>query len=198
MVPFAGWSLPVQYGRGHLESHLHTRRHCSLFDVSHMLQVAGGGSGAAGGGGPRCTASPRAPSRRGCTGGTASASWRAWWWGTSPSCARDRYGGERVAAGQRAPGTRLCGDGRPGAGLPPVPAPAPQGTLTLLTNERGGIVDDLIVTNTAEDHLYVVSNAGCADKDRAVMEVRAGLGQGRVPRPVPTPRPHPRRAEQQN
>lgn len=49
MVPFAGWSLPVQYGRGHLESHLHTRRHCSLFDVSHMLQVAGGGPGAAGG-----------------------------------------------------------------------------------------------------------------------------------------------------
>lgn len=50
MVPFAGWSLPVQYGRGHLESHLHTRRHCSLFDVSHMLQVAGGGPGPRGGG----------------------------------------------------------------------------------------------------------------------------------------------------
>lgn len=45
MVPFAGWSLPVQYGRGHLESHLHTRSHCSLFDVSHMLQVAGGRGG---------------------------------------------------------------------------------------------------------------------------------------------------------
>uniref|UniRef100_A0A493TWU3 Aminomethyltransferase n=1 Tax=Anas platyrhynchos platyrhynchos TaxID=8840 RepID=A0A493TWU3_ANAPP len=85
MVPFAGWSLPVQYGRGHLESHLHTRSHCSLFDVSHMLQ----------------------------------------------------------------------------------------GTLTLLTNERGGIVDDLIVTNTAEEHLYVVSNAGCADKDLAIMKGRA-------------------------
>ncbi|NXT73613.1 GCST protein, partial [Zapornia atra] len=48
-----------------------------------------------------------------------------------------------------------------------------QGTLTLLTNERGGIVDDLIVTNTSEDHLYVVSNAGCADKDLAIMRVRA-------------------------
>uniref|UniRef100_A0A493TP94 Aminomethyltransferase, mitochondrial n=1 Tax=Anas platyrhynchos platyrhynchos TaxID=8840 RepID=A0A493TP94_ANAPP len=58
MVPFAGWSLPVQYGRGHLESHLHTRSHCSLFDVSHMLQVAGGGGGGdRGGGGP--SAPPR-------------------------------------------------------------------------------------------------------------------------------------------
>lgn len=49
----------------------------------------------------------------------------------------------------------------------------PQGTLTLFTNEKGGIVDDLIVTNTSEDHLYVVSNAGCADKDLAVMRVWA-------------------------
>uniref|UniRef100_A0A8V1AE35 Aminomethyltransferase n=1 Tax=Gallus gallus TaxID=9031 RepID=A0A8V1AE35_CHICK len=112
MVPFAGWSLPVQYGRGHLESHLHTRRHCSLFDVSHMLQTR-------------------------------------------------VYGRDRV----RFLESLVVGDIaelRPG-----------QGTLTLLTNERGGIVDDLIVTNTAEDHLYVVSNAGCADKDRAVMEGRA-------------------------
>ncbi|XP_062441422.1 aminomethyltransferase, mitochondrial isoform X2 [Rhea pennata] len=46
-----------------------------------------------------------------------------------------------------------------------------QGTLTLLTNEKGGIVDDLIVTNTS-DHLYVVSNAGCADKDLAIMKDR--------------------------
>ncbi|XP_038265979.1 aminomethyltransferase, mitochondrial isoform X3 [Dermochelys coriacea] len=39
MVNFAGWSMPVQYALSHLESHLHTRRHCSLFDVSHMLQT---------------------------------------------------------------------------------------------------------------------------------------------------------------
>ncbi|NXG21217.1 GCST protein, partial [Grallaria varia] len=48
-----------------------------------------------------------------------------------------------------------------------------QGTLTLLTNEKGGITDDLIVTNTLEDHLYVVSNAGCADKDLAIFRGRA-------------------------
>uniref|UniRef100_A0A8C6Y2S6 Aminomethyltransferase, mitochondrial n=1 Tax=Naja naja TaxID=35670 RepID=A0A8C6Y2S6_NAJNA len=39
MVDFAGWSLPVQYTYSHLDSHLHTRQHCSLFDVSHMLQT---------------------------------------------------------------------------------------------------------------------------------------------------------------
>ncbi|XP_063148094.1 aminomethyltransferase, mitochondrial isoform X2 [Candoia aspera] len=39
MVAFAGWSLPVQYTQSHLDSHLHTRQHCSLFDVSHMLQT---------------------------------------------------------------------------------------------------------------------------------------------------------------
>ncbi|XP_025772061.1 aminomethyltransferase, mitochondrial isoform X2 [Puma concolor] len=39
MVAFAGWSLPVQYRDSHVASHLHTRRHCSLFDVSHMLQT---------------------------------------------------------------------------------------------------------------------------------------------------------------
>ncbi|XP_076985428.1 aminomethyltransferase, mitochondrial isoform X2 [Tamandua tetradactyla] len=39
MVVFAGWSLPMQYQDSHTESHLYTRRHCSLFDVSHMLQT---------------------------------------------------------------------------------------------------------------------------------------------------------------
>lgn len=39
MVDFAGWSMPVKYSDQSLEkSHLHTRRHCSIFDVSHMMQ----------------------------------------------------------------------------------------------------------------------------------------------------------------
>ncbi|NXX01589.1 GCST protein, partial [Larus smithsonianus] len=111
MVAFAGWSLPLHYGQGHLQSHLHTRRHCSLFDVSHMLQTRVYG--------------------------------------------RDRVRFmESLVVGD-------IGELKPG-----------QGTLTLVTNERGGIVDDLIVTNTSEDHLYVVSNAGCAEKDLAVMRDR--------------------------
>ncbi|PJF17566.1 Aminomethyltransferase [Paramicrosporidium saccamoebae] len=39
MVPFAGWLMPIQFdGTSVLESVRHTRRHASLFDVSHMLQ----------------------------------------------------------------------------------------------------------------------------------------------------------------
>ncbi|KAG7226970.1 hypothetical protein INR49_022288 [Caranx melampygus] len=39
MVEFAGWSMPVQYKDSHISSHMHTRQHCSIFDVSHMLQT---------------------------------------------------------------------------------------------------------------------------------------------------------------
>uniref|UniRef100_A0A2I3GWU2 Aminomethyltransferase n=1 Tax=Nomascus leucogenys TaxID=61853 RepID=A0A2I3GWU2_NOMLE len=56
-----------------------------------------------------------------------------------------------------------------------------QGTLSLFTNEAGGILDDLIVTNTSEGHLYVVSNAGCWEKDLALMQdkLRELQNQGR-------------------
>lgn len=45
--------------------------------------------------------------------------------------------------------------------------------MSLFTNENGGIIDDLIVTKTDQGYLYVVSNAGCADKDSAHMKVSA-------------------------
>lgn len=38
-VPFAGWSMPVQYAQGVMAEHLWTRAHAGLFDVSHMGQV---------------------------------------------------------------------------------------------------------------------------------------------------------------
>ncbi|XP_060096074.1 aminomethyltransferase, mitochondrial-like isoform X2 [Heteronotia binoei] len=112
MVAFAGWSLPVQYTHSHLESHLHTRQHCSLFDVSHMLQTK-------------------------------------------------VFGKDRVKFLE----SLVVGDI---AELKPD-----QGTLSLFTNEKGGIIDDLIVTSTSEQHLYVVSNAGCMDKDLALMQNKA-------------------------
>ncbi|XP_051842630.1 aminomethyltransferase, mitochondrial isoform X1 [Antechinus flavipes] len=109
MVSFAGWSLPVQYRDSHLESHLHTRRHCSLFDVSHMLQTK-------------------------------------------------IFGKDRVKLMESLVVSDI-------AELKPN-----QGTLTLFTNEEGGIIDDLIVTNTSDEYLYVVSNAGCREKDMALMQ----------------------------
>lgn len=44
------------------------------------------------------------------------------------------------------------------------------GGLSLFTNENGGIRDDCIINN-AGDCLYIVSNAGCADKIAPLMEV---------------------------
>ncbi|KAM4652383.1 aminomethyltransferase, mitochondrial [Discoglossus pictus] len=109
MVEFAGWSLPVQYKDSHMASHLHTRQHCSLFDVSHMLQTR-------------------------------------------------VVGKHRVQYME----SLVVGD--------IAELKENQGTLSLFTNENGGIIDDLIVTNAAEGYLYVVSNAGCADKDSAHMQ----------------------------
>ncbi len=39
MVPFAGYSMPVQYPLGVMKEHLHCRAAAGLFDVSHMGQV---------------------------------------------------------------------------------------------------------------------------------------------------------------
>lgn len=40
MVTFAGWQMPLVYNDlTLLKSHLHTRQHASLFDVSHMLKT---------------------------------------------------------------------------------------------------------------------------------------------------------------
>jgi aminomethyltransferase len=47
MVPFAGYSMPVQYPAGLLAEHHHTRTAAGLFDVSHMGQLRLSGSDAA-------------------------------------------------------------------------------------------------------------------------------------------------------
>lgn len=47
MVPFAGYSMPVQYPAGVLKEHQHTRMAAGLFDVSHMGQVRLDGAQAA-------------------------------------------------------------------------------------------------------------------------------------------------------
>ena len=47
MVPFAGYSMPVQYPAGLMAEHLHTRSAAGLFDVSHMGQLRLAGADAA-------------------------------------------------------------------------------------------------------------------------------------------------------
>ncbi|VDP44063.1 unnamed protein product [Soboliphyme baturini] len=107
MVPFAGYMMPVEYkDQTLIQSHLHTRSHVSIFDVSHMLQTK-------------------------------------------------IYGKDRI----RFIESLIVGD--------ILSLPDNQGTLTCFTNENGGIKDDLIVTRTSQDYLYVVTNAACAEKDVA-------------------------------
>ncbi len=36
MVDFGGWEMPIQYPAGILAEHLYDRKHCGIFDVSHM------------------------------------------------------------------------------------------------------------------------------------------------------------------
>lgn len=50
-----------------------------------------------------------------------------------------------------------------------------QGTLSVFTNDSGGILDDLIINKTTDGYLYVVSNAGCAEKDLKNMLTQAEL-----------------------
>jgi aminomethyltransferase len=47
MVPFAGYSMPVQYPAGLMAEHHHTRTAAGLFDVSHMGQLSLSGTEAA-------------------------------------------------------------------------------------------------------------------------------------------------------
>jgi aminomethyltransferase len=47
MVPFALYSMPVQYPAGLMQEHAHTRNAAGLFDVSHMGQLVLRGQGAA-------------------------------------------------------------------------------------------------------------------------------------------------------
>ncbi len=47
MVPFAGYSMPVQYPAGLMAEHRHTRTAAGLFDVSHMGQLRLAGPDAA-------------------------------------------------------------------------------------------------------------------------------------------------------
>ena len=110
MVPFAGYSMPVQYPLGVLKEHLHTREHAGLFDVSHMGQAE-------------------------LTGADVDAALE----------------------------TLVPGDIK---GLKPG-----QIRYTLLLNENGGIIDDLMVTRPSEpgkeNTLYLVVNAACKDGDFA-------------------------------
>ncbi|CAA6668684.1 unnamed protein product [Spirodela intermedia] len=106
MVPFAGWSMPIQYKDSIMDSTLNCRANGSLFDVSHM-------------------------------------------------CGLSLKGKDSVRFLEKLVIADVEGL-RPGTG-----------TLTVFTNERGGAIDDSVITKVTDDHIYLVVNAGCRDKDLA-------------------------------
>ncbi|KAG6494480.1 hypothetical protein ZIOFF_049512 [Zingiber officinale] len=106
MVPFAGWSMPLQYKDSIMDSTLNCRAAGSLFDVSHM-------------------------------------------------CGLSLRGRDAIPFLETLVVADIAGM-RPGTG-----------SLTVFTNERGGAIDDSVVTKVQDDHVYLVVNAGCRDKDLA-------------------------------
>lgn len=48
---------------------------------------------------------------------------------------------------------------------------------TILTNEKGGIIDDLIVTRLSTDRFFAVINAGCKYKDMEHIKANLDIGQ---------------------
>jgi aminomethyltransferase len=126
MVPFGGYSLPVQYPTGIMAEHKWTREQAGLFDVSHM--------------------------------------------GPSFLVLNERSGDAEAdhAAISAIIEPLICGDI---AGLKPG-----QIRYTLLLNEAGGALDDLMVARSplVAGGLYVVVNAGTKDADFARIEAAAG------------------------
>ena len=53
-------------------------------------------------------------------------------------------------------------------------------TLSTLLYESGGICDDLIITKLWEDRFYVVTNAGCRDKDLEFIKSELAAFEGEV------------------
>jgi len=104
LVPFAGWEMPLQYpSLSIIDSHLHTRKHVSLFDVSHMSQI-------------------------------------------------------RITGNQRLEFIESL-----------VPSEITKlrinnAKLSVWTNEKGGIIDDCMITKQ-ESSFFVVVNAACAKPD---------------------------------
>jgi len=128
MVPFGGYSMPVQYPAGIIAEHKWTRDHAGLFDVSHM--------------------------------------------GPSFLILNDKSGdpeaNHRAIASLIEP--LICGDIR---NLKPG-----QIRYTLLLNETGGTLDDLMIARPRDPAwagaLYIVVNAGTKDADFARIAAAAG------------------------
>lgn len=119
MVPFAGYSMPIQYKDSIMDSTLNCRSNAALFDVSHM-------------------------------------------------CGLTLKGKDAIKFLERLVVGDIVGleDGN--------------GTLSVFTNEKGGIIDDTVITKVNGTEIYLVVNAGCREKDLAHLDkhLKAAKSEG--------------------
>lgn len=54
------------------------------------------------------------------------------------------------------------------------------GSLSVMLNESGGIIDDTVITKVTPTEIYMVLNAGCADKDLAHINTQLAQQTGDV------------------
>lgn len=54
------------------------------------------------------------------------------------------------------------------------------GSLSLMLNESGGIIDDTVITKVSPTEIYMVLNAGCAEKDLAHIKTQLAQHTGDV------------------
>jgi len=109
MVPFAGWSMPIQYKDSIMESTKWCRTNGSLFDVSHMCGLTFKGKDTI------------------------------------------KFLEKLVVAD-----IKSIANG--------------SGSLSVFTNEKGGCIDDTVITKVSDEEIYLVVNAGCVEKDLAHIE----------------------------
>ena len=122
MVPFAGYSMPVQYPEGLIAEHKHTRTAAGLFDVSHMGQL--------------------------------------------------RLVGPDAAAAFES--------------LIPVDVidlPVGKQRYGLLTNDAGGIIDDLMFFKKSANEIFVIVNGACKVGDIAHIQAQIGTRCQVIPMP---------------
>lgn len=148
MVVFADHLMPILYKDNTIiESHLHTRSSASIFDVSHMLQTSVSG---------------RKPVNASIRDKVRTTHYPEFKPNELQLNVLHKTAGKDAVEFME---SLTVADVRN--------LPANQSTLSLFTNANGGIVDDLIITKTENNSdLYVVSNAGCIEKDKRLMEAK--------------------------
>lgn len=122
MVPFAGYSMPVQYPSGLMAEHHHTRNAAGLFDVSHMGQLR-------------------------------------------------LVGADAAAAFETLMPVDVLG------------LPVGKQRYGLLTNDAGGIIDDLMFFKKSADEIFVIVNGACKVGDIAHIQAKIGTRCAVIPLP---------------